>query len=312
MNDSPDGFERAVEAPCKSRWHTVSGRRIHSLAWGAEDRPGVVLVHGGAAHARWWVPIAPDLASEFHVVALDLSGHGDSGWRDRYSLDLWAAEVSAVVEGASFSDKPVLVGHSMGGYVGACVAGDPGLGLAGTILLDAPVFAPDSEVDDRVMRIPMGNEPQFYEHEASALARYRLHPEQPWVEPVINRYVARTSLREEAGRWSWKFDPRVFDGVLTRRALRDGLAKMLGRVAIVRAERGEVTQEIGAYMSGLLAGRASVVEVPMAYHHLMLDQPRVLLQVLRRILADWAHGGTVASGPGPGQSEEAGAGRDDA
>ena len=56
-----------------------SGCRIRTLRWGARDRPGVVLVHGGAAHAHWWVSIAPHLARDYAVVALDLSGHGDSG-----------------------------------------------------------------------------------------------------------------------------------------------------------------------------------------------------------------------------------------
>lgn len=204
------------------------------------------------------------------------------------------------------------MGHSMGGYVAARVAADHGGGLAGTVLVDAPVFPPDPERDDRAMQIPMGDEPTSYADAATAVARYRLHPDQPGVEPSIHRYIAVESLRQEGGRWSWKFDARVFDGVLTRRALREGLAKMRGRVAIVRAEHGEVTPEIGEYMSSLIEGQPPVLEVPMAYHHLMLDQPTGLLTVLRRVLADWAHGETTGSGSESISPEEPRSRQDDA
>ena len=51
-----------------------------------------MLVHGGAAHSRWWDHIAPMLTEGWRVVAVDLSGHGDSDRRDHYSLDTWARE----------------------------------------------------------------------------------------------------------------------------------------------------------------------------------------------------------------------------
>ncbi|MEZ4290203.1 MAG: alpha/beta fold hydrolase [Myxococcota bacterium] len=51
------------------------------------------------------------------VAALDLSGHGDSGHRERYSLEGWTREVMAVARHAGIDGPPVLVGHSMGGFV---------------------------------------------------------------------------------------------------------------------------------------------------------------------------------------------------
>ena len=54
---------------------------------------------------------------ERYVAALDLSGHGDSGRRETYSLDLWAAEVLGVAEDAGIAGPPTVIGHSMGGFV---------------------------------------------------------------------------------------------------------------------------------------------------------------------------------------------------
>jgi pimeloyl-ACP methyl ester carboxylesterase len=59
------------------------------------------------------------------------------------------------------------------------------------------------------------------------------------------------------------------------------------RVALFRAEHGLVTPDIGAYMYELLGRNAHVIEVPEAYHHMMLDQPLSLVTGLRTLLADW-------------------------
>jgi pimeloyl-ACP methyl ester carboxylesterase len=55
----------------------------------------VVLVHGGSAHRHWWDHIAPVIARDHGVVAIDLSGHGDSDRRPVYNFEAWAGEVVA-------------------------------------------------------------------------------------------------------------------------------------------------------------------------------------------------------------------------
>jgi pimeloyl-ACP methyl ester carboxylesterase len=60
-------------------------------------------------------------------------------------------------------------------------------------------------------------------------------------------------------------------------------------VALFRAENGLVTPDIGEEMYELLGRVAPVIEIPEAYHHIMLDQPLLLLTGLRTLLADWDH-----------------------
>ena len=57
---------------------------------------------GGGAHAHWWTHVAATFARDLRVVALDLSGHGDSGHRDEYDIELWASEVMAVLALATY------------------------------------------------------------------------------------------------------------------------------------------------------------------------------------------------------------------
>src|SRR5579863_10060960 len=110
----------------ESRFVTVEGARIHYLRWGDPSRPGILLVHGNAAHAYWWSFIAPFLARDYHVAAMDFSGMGDSGWRaphgesGGYSMELFAREQLAVCEDAGMfavGEPPVIVAHSFGGFV---------------------------------------------------------------------------------------------------------------------------------------------------------------------------------------------------
>src|SRR5579875_1590727 len=110
---APAWFRRALAVPFEHRSVAVDGASIHYLAWGEPGRRGLVFVHGGGAHAHWWSHLAATFVDEFRVLALDLSGHGDSGHRQRYELTQWTDEVVAVAADGGLSGPPVVIGHSM-------------------------------------------------------------------------------------------------------------------------------------------------------------------------------------------------------
>jgi pimeloyl-ACP methyl ester carboxylesterase len=287
MSGRPRWFVEAVETPRADCTVTVEGCPIHYLKWGESGRPGLVLVHGGAAHVHWWSFIAPLLLPDYQVVALDLSGHGDSGRRDAYPRELWAREVLAVADDAGMGRPPIVVGHSMGGFVCIAAAAAHGDRLAGAVILDSPVRRPDPEAEEGARGRSFRN-PKIYRDVETALARYRLVPDQPCENDFILDHVARHSLHRIEEGWTWKFDPAVFLRV-TPRAAREILPQVDCRVAVFRAAHGLVTPDLGAYMYELLHRNAPVIEVPEAHHHLMLDQPLALVTGLRTLLADWEH-----------------------
>ncbi|GIU84888.1 MAG: alpha/beta hydrolase [Acidimicrobiales bacterium] len=271
----------------------VDGCRIHRLAWGEEGRPGIVLVHGGAAHAHWWCHVAP-LLGPYRVVAPDLSGNGDSGRRDSYSIHAWAEEVLAVSEGVGIVGKPVVVGHSMGGFVGAATAVRGADRIAGLIIVDSPMVSEDPEVEAARLGRAFGR-PKVYPDVEAALGRFRTVPPQDYYIPAVLDHVARHSLRRVDGGWSWKFDPEMFRAV-RRSVAAELLPSIRCRVALLRSERGLVTPEIGAVMYERLGRVAPVVEIPQAGHHVMLDQPLLLVTAIRALLADWEHSVPVQRG----------------
>jgi pimeloyl-ACP methyl ester carboxylesterase len=287
MTEAPLWFREAIAAPYESRTVEVHECPIHYLHWGERDRPGLVLVHGGAGHAHWWSFIAPQLAHDYQVVAIDLSGHGESGRRDEYTKDLWVDEVMSVARDAGFPAPPVVIGHSMGGMVSIATAVAHGDDLAGIVILDLPAKRPDPKYE-ATYRGQAFLSPKVYPDRETALASYRLVPDQPCENPHIIDHIAQHSVRQVHDGWTWKFDPEVFRHVRPR-ANREMLPHVKGRIAIVRAELGLVTADIADYMCGLLDRNAPVVEIPQAHHHMMLDQPLALIAGLRAILAGWEH-----------------------
>ena len=68
-----------------------------------------------------------------------LSGHGDSEWREAYSGETFAKEVMAVCSDAASREKPVVVAHSFGGFVGLETAHHYGDQLRGVVFADFTV-----------------------------------------------------------------------------------------------------------------------------------------------------------------------------
>jgi pimeloyl-ACP methyl ester carboxylesterase len=285
---APKWFEDAVAAPYERRRIEVDGCPIQYLCWGDPAKPGIVLVHGGAAHAHWWSFLAPQLTGSYRVVAPDLSGHGDSGWRERYPREQWVAEVMAVVDDAGFRKPPVLIGHSLGGVVSIVAASLHGERLAGTIIVDSPVRRPDPESEEGA-RGRMFRNPKIYPDLETAIQHFYLVPPQPCENDFILRHVATHSLKRTEQGWTWKFDPRVFVKV-SLTPMSEYLASTQCRVAMLRGELSlMVPPEIEEYMYELLDRNAPIVEIPQAHHHLILDQPLAFIAAVRALLADWEH-----------------------
>lgn len=288
MNQAPSWFSEAVAQEARQHTIDVQGCPIHYMSWGDMSLPGLVLVHGGAAHAHWWSFLAPLLARRYAVVALDLSGHGDSGQRDLYPRRIWADEVMAVIEAARFVSPPIVVGHSMGGLVSIITASVYGDKLAGAIIVDAPVRKPDPE-SDSARRGQAFRNPKTYPDRVTAKQHFRLVPSQPCDNAYILDYIAEHSLREVEGGVTWKFDSRVFVQASTD-SIRDYLLSVRCRIALMRGELSLVVPpETGEYMYELLDRNSPLVDIPQAHHHLILDQPLAFIAALRALLSDWEH-----------------------
>ena len=123
------------------------GLRMHIRNWGGPAldtaRP-VVLLHGLASTCRIWDFVAPILARDFAVIAVDQRGHGDSGKPEKgYDFASVSGDVAAMLEGRGIR-RPVLVGHSWGADVALELAvARPEL-LQGIVFVDGGTIEPSA------------------------------------------------------------------------------------------------------------------------------------------------------------------------
>ena len=78
------------------------------------EGPPLIILHGLFGSGRNWTSIAKKLAANWRVLTVDLRNHGASPWDGEMNYAVMADDVLALIE-AEKLDKPVLLGHSMGG-----------------------------------------------------------------------------------------------------------------------------------------------------------------------------------------------------
>jgi len=289
MTRPPTWFTGAIANRPVTNTVDFEGASINYLTWGEVDNPCLILLHGGAAHAQWWSFIAPQFTQKYFVIAPDLSGHGDSGHRSGYNMELWSDEVMAVAAAAGSQPKPIVVGHSMGGHVALAMAARHGHDLAGAIVLDSPVRAPDPESEEG-QRGRMFKNPKVYPDLETAMEHFFLMPPQPCENEFIVEHIARNSLKQTDEGWTWKFDRNVFSPDRYKSAETSYLERVTCRMALMHGQLSDlVTPEVQDHMEKLTGRAVPMVEIPQAYHHVPLDQPLALIAAVRAILADWQH-----------------------
>ncbi len=286
----PEWFRVALAAQSEQSQIIVDNCTINFATWGQVGNPGLVLIHGSNAHLEWWRFVAPFLADQFRVAAIDLSGNGDSGWREKYSGQVFADEVFAVCEAARLGPRPFVIGHSFGGFVTLETGHHYGDRLGGIIMMDFTVSPPESytEWGNRQEREGPARSTRIYANKQEALGRFRLVPDQPCQHPYIISYLANCSLHEVEGGWTWKFDPSLFDHLEMGVGQRDKFADLRCRSAvIIGSDSDDDGAQSADYMSRISAGALPVIEIPGTYHHLMFDEPIAVAMTLKAILLCW-------------------------
>jgi pimeloyl-ACP methyl ester carboxylesterase len=248
---------------------TVDGVEVRYGIRGTGDRD-LLLVHGSGAHHVWWHAVAPTLESTWRVISVDLSGHGDSGHRDDYAAGTWAEELMAVLSAAR-ARRPVVAAHSLGGRVALLAASRQPQELAGLVLFDTGIWAPDHLLDrplpPRTVR-PARVHPSLEE----ARARFRLMPPQPQPPAGLLDPVAEYSLRAVDGGWVWKHDTGGFP-TLYEEAIERAAASVTVPVAYVYGAVSSVVDSARAARAVSTIPDVTAVRLPGAHHHLMLEFP---------------------------------------
>jgi N-formylmaleamate deformylase len=127
---------------------SANGIRQHYLRYGGNEgeranRPAVIIIPGITSPAVTWGFVGERFARQFDTYILDVRGRGLSEASDTldYGLDAQAADVVAFAKALGLS-RYILVGHSMGGRIGARAASTAPAGLEALVMVDPPVSGP--------------------------------------------------------------------------------------------------------------------------------------------------------------------------
>jgi len=253
----------------------VGGSLTRWYGWGAGD-PAVLLIHGGGANSGWWFDTVTHMHQGRRIVAMDLSGHGDSDPRPSYGAERWADEAEAVLE--SIGGRAVVVAHSMGGRVGTVLAARRPDLVAALALLDCIIPTHEAEP------MPSPSPKRIYESLDAAVARFRLLPGSTTADEAARARLGRASVKREGAGWTWKFDPAVFatdDAELVNAAI----PSILCPVVLVQAAESPLTRPEMAEDLAVRLGRAIDFRVlEGAGHHFMVDEPRRTAALLDEIV----------------------------
>src|SRR6201987_1892428 len=105
--------------PGRTSRHFISQRlRLHYVDWGNPSAPPLLLVHGGRDHCRNWDWVAQALRRDWHILAPDLRGHGDSQWSPdgSYSMAAYIYDLAQLIHQQELAPVTI-VAHSLGSMI---------------------------------------------------------------------------------------------------------------------------------------------------------------------------------------------------
>ena len=205
-----------------SRVYFSQRLRLHYVDWGNPGAPPLILLHGGRDHCRNWDWVASRLRHEWHVIAPDLRGHGDSQWSTDgyYNMPGYIYDLAQLIHQQQLAPATI-VAHSLGGNIALRYAGIfpqnvsklvaiEGLGPSPKVLAERGI----KPIADRMTRWVelqrelAGRLPRRYGSIEEAFKR--MQEANRHLSPEQARHLTQQGVNQnEDGTYSWKFDNYV-------------------------------------------------------------------------------------------------------
>lgn len=259
---------------------------ISALKFG-DGPPRVVFMHGGGQNAHTWDTVIVGLGEP--ALSIDLPGHGRSAWRDDgdYGPKLNALAVEPVVRELA-PDADLVVGMSLGGLTALRLAvAAPDL-VRKLVLVDVTPSAPErhTEMTDAQKGTValVAGERTFPSFSAMLGVTVAAAPHRD--RESLRRGVFHNAKRLDDGTWTWRYDSfRKDDGYSGFQGLWDDVPNLSTPTTLVRgANSAFVNDEDASEFARTAPGFRGVHIVENSGHSVQSDQPRVLIDILRRVL----------------------------
>ena len=272
---------------------------MHYADWGNPDAPPLILLHGGRDHCRNWDWVARDLCRDYHIIAPDLRGHGDSAWSDagHYTMANYIYDFAQLIHQQNLAPVTIIA-HSLGGNISLRYTGIYPKNVSRIVAIEGLGPGPGQDkVSDRhpiaermrnwidATRALSGRHPRRYPTVEAAYAR--MQEENKHLRPDQALHLTQYGVNQnEDGTYSWKFDHYVrqwppYD------MTRDAIAELWGAITcptlLVNGTESWATNPAQDGRLGYFKN-ASVLEVEKAGHWVHHDQLDLFLREVRSFL----------------------------
>lgn len=297
MVDSDDelaGLSEFVFLPENTRQAGVSGEPmpatrvehgpVSALRFG-DDPARVVFFHGGGQNAHTWDTVIMGLG--LPALAIDLPGHGRSAWREDgdYGPVLNARAVEPVVRDLA-PDADLVVGMSLGGLTALRLAVAAPELVRRLVLVDVTPSAPErhqqmTDAQKGTVALVQG-ERTFPSFAAMLDVTVAAAPHRD--RESLRRGVFHNAKRLDDGSWTWRYDSiRKGEGF---EGLWEDVPRLHTPTTLIRgATSFFVNDDDAAEFARTAPGFQRVHVVENSGHSVQSDQPRVLVELLRGVLA---------------------------
>lgn len=193
--------------------------RLHYVDWGNEGAPPLLLIHGGRDHCRNWDWVAQALRHDYHIIAPDLRGHGDSAWAigSSYALADFVYDIAQLLRQKQLTPVSI-ISHSMGGAVSLLYAGTYPETVKRLAVIEGAIKSladvhrradpsPQSRMIKWIDQLHdlSGRVPRKYPTLEEAVQR--MQTENSFLSPAQARHLTVHGVNQnEDGTFSWKFD----------------------------------------------------------------------------------------------------------
>jgi pimeloyl-ACP methyl ester carboxylesterase len=192
------------------KFATINGLQIHYLEWGTAGKQPLILLHGVARTAHTFDHVAPHFTGHYHVIAVDMRGHGDSAWhaQSAYTVEDYTSDIEALIEHLELRNI-AMWGASTGGRVAQMIAGLHPDWVSSIIVEDVGAERPPTVSNRRGAR--MAKEANGWATLDEMLVQIRI--ENPRASDAILRHLAQHGSKVRSdGRRVWKRDPEILKG----------------------------------------------------------------------------------------------------
>jgi len=265
------------------RYAEVNGLRLHYLDWGGEGKQPLIMLHGIGRVAHTFDHIAPHFAGKYHVIAVDMRGHGDSGWdpKGAYLVEDYTKDIEALAAQLHLRNI-VIWGNSTGGRVAQVFAGlHPEL-VAAVISEDVGPERPREIADGFTSRLKREDE-KGWASEDELLASLK-GPNSRTPDDVLKAYVHYGSKKRPDGRVIWKRDPAIGNGFVPTELWRF-VSQIKSPIIYILGGRSAIVPAATQTELKRALPQAQIVTIPDVGHYPSEENTKDFLAIVDKFLA---------------------------